>query len=190
MKRNRFGQAEPITEELYKKLRAKFRTELHQVLFDIAYYTGERWGAILQLKVEDIYKDAVKRILRDEITFRAETRKDKSTRQVPIHPELRMRLRAYQPDSSGWLFPSGILYEGHLTMRAADGAFRRALKRAGLEDMGFSTHSTRRGFITQLHNKGIAVRVIQKLTGHRSLNTLSRYIEVSDEQCRSAIAAL
>jgi integrase/recombinase XerD len=190
MKHNRHGQSEPMMPDVYKKLRANFCEESHQNLLDIAYYTGERWGAILQLRVDDLYKDPTRRQLHDKITFRAETRKDRSTRQVPIHPELKMRLRAYQPPSRGWLFPSSILHEGHLTMRAADGAFRRALVRAGLQDAGFSTHSTRRGFITQLHNKGIALKVIQALTGHKSLNTLSKYIEVSEEQLFAAVAAL
>jgi integrase/recombinase XerD len=190
MKHNRHGKSEPMSFEVYKKVRANFFLDMHRAILDIAYYSGERWGAILQLRVEDLYKDPVKRVLRDEITFRAQTRKDKETRQVPVHSELKMRLRGYQCPKDGWLFPSDILYEGHLTLRAADGALRRSLERVGLEDRGYSTHSTRRGFITQLHNNGISPRVIQALTGHKSLNTLSRYIDVSDEQRLAALASL
>jgi integrase/recombinase XerD len=67
---------------------------------------------------------------------------------------------------------------------------RRAIDRVGLSGLGYSTHSTRRGFITALHRKGFDVRVIQEITGHRSLTVLSKYIDVSDEQKRSALATL
>jgi integrase/recombinase XerD len=190
MKLNRHGKAEPITLEIYKKIRESFCEDSHKALFDIAYYTGERWGAILQLKVCDIYQDVKKRLTHEEITFKASTRKDKQTRQVPIHPELKIRLKSYQPVDTDWLFPSSIIYQGHLSFRAADKALRRALVRAGLEHLGFSTHSTRRGFITSLHSKGVPIKTIQALTGHKSLNVLSGYVDITPEQKRFAISAL
>ena len=188
MKLNRHGQSEPITEDIYQKVRAKFYNQSHQLLVDIAYFTGERWGAILQLQVEDVYSDPAKRVVQAEITFRASTTKTKTTRQVPMHPHLRLRLRACEPPLQGWLFPSGVKLGEHLTMRAATRSLERAFKRAGLEKLGYSSHSFRRGFITDLHNKCLPIKVIQVLTGHKSLSSLGRYIEVTGEQLRNAIA--
>ena len=188
MKRDGHGQSEPVSEDIYLKIRSNFIEEYHQLLLDIAHFTGERWGAILQLQVEDIYVDPHRRVVREYITFRKNTRKDKETRQVPVHPHLQLRLKAYEPPLRGWLFPSPINEGEHLTMRAATRALTRALERANLDQLGFSSHGTRRGFITDLHNKGISIKIIQSLTGHKNLNIVSRYIEVSEEQRRVAIA--
>lgn len=187
-KLHRHGQATPINEFAYHKIRKNTLQENHKLLLDIAYYTGERWGAILQLQVGDIYADPSKRSLLNQITFRASTRKGgKDTRQVPIAPDLAIKLKAIAPPVSGWLFP-GEKMGDHLTLRAADRMLRRALERAGLADQGYSTHSFRRGFITDLHNRGLSVKVIQSLTGHKSLQVLSRYIEISEQQRAAAIA--
>lgn len=188
MKIHGHGQATPINEFFYKKIRKNMITPAHQLILDFGYYTGERWGAILQLRVEDVYLDPVRRVVREDVTFRKATRKDRETRQVPIHPELNLRLRSYKCEFEGWLFPSLVKPGCHLSSRAADRALRRAIARAGLEDAGFSTHSTRRGFITDLYDKFKDVKLIQSLTGHKSLAVVSRYIEVSEERRRQAIA--
>ena len=187
MKIDRHGQAEPIYFDEYRKIRAGFHEPHHQLFFDLAYYTGERWGAIVQLAVGDIYDNGK---ARHSITFKKATRKDKQTRQVPVSDSLLLRLKTYTLPDSIWLFPSPYNNNKHLSIRSIDFALRRAIDRAGLAGLGYSTHSTRRGFITALHRKGFDVRVIQEITGHRSLTVLSKYIDVSDEQKRSALASL
>lgn len=187
MKVDRHGKAEPLRFEQYKKLRAGFLTESHKLILDIAYYTGERWGAILRLQVEDVYADPIGRKLHADITYRKNTRKDKETRQCPISSDLSLRLRTYQPPSSGYLFPSPLISDAHLCDRALDAALRRALERVGMAGLGYSTHSTRRGLINRLHDAGTSIKVIQSITGHKSLAVLSGYIDVSDTQRRNAI---
>jgi len=186
MKIDRHGQAEPIYLNEYRKIREGFNEAHHKLCWDIAYYTGERWGAIVQLAVNDVYIEGVPRT---HINFKKNTRKDKQTRQVPISASLALRLKAYALPNSVWLFPSPY-GDNHLGIRTFDDALRRAIDRVGLSGLGYSTHSTRRGFITTLHRKGFDVRVIQEITGHRSLTVLSKYIDVSDEQKRSALASL
>jgi len=61
-------------------------------------------------------------------------------------------------------------------------------KEAGIK--GASSHSGRRGFITQLSNAGIGVKVIMELAGHRQLGTTQRYIEVTPDQKRKAVEVL
>ena len=188
MKIDRHGQATPIYFDGYRKIRAGFLKPDHQLFFDIAYYTGERWGAIVQLAVRDVYEANGK--TRNSITFKKATRKDKQTRQVPISDSLLLRLKAYTLPDSIWLFPSPYDHSEHLGIRSLDFALRRAIDRVGFSGLGYSTHSTRRGFITALYRKGFDVRVIQEITGHRSLTVLSKYIDVSEEQKRSALASL
>jgi integrase/recombinase XerD len=188
MKLDHHGQAEPIFLDEYRKIREHFRTPRERLLWDIAYYTGERWGAIVQLAVSDVYDNRGKP--RPSITFKKNTRKDKSTRQVPISSRLALRLKAYAIPHSHWLFPSPRFADRHISIRAADTSFRVAIDRAGFAGLGYSTHSTRRGFITSLHRNGFDIRVIQEITGHKNLAVLSRYIEVTDEQKKSALATL
>jgi integrase/recombinase XerD len=163
------------------------------LIWDIAKFTGERWGAILKLRVCDVYDD--KGHPRDEITFRACTRKrspdgQQKTRQVPLHPQLRDSLDAYKASSKNiWLFPSPK-ENTPLTLRAADLALRRALALAGLESKGISTHSTRRTFITRLHSQGVDLYTLQKITGHQDLKALGRYVEISADRVLNAIAVL
>ncbi len=187
MKLDRHGKATPLKFDSYLRLRDGIREESHKLILDIGYYTGERWGAILRLQVEDIYSDPIAGRIYPDITFRKETRKDNTTRQCPIASSLAVRLQIYQPPTTGYLFPSPYKADNHLSDRAADAAFRRAIDRVGFDGLGYSTHSTRRGLINRLHDAGMSIKVIQSITGHKSLSVLAGYIDVSDEQRRSAI---
>lgn len=53
-----------------------------------------------------------------------------------------------------------------------------------------NTHSFRRTALTQMSNAEIPLRIIQEISGHRTLDELYKYLEVSPEQVRGAIAAL
>jgi integrase/recombinase XerD len=187
MKIDRHGKATPICFGEYNRLRSGFICRSHRLILDIAYYTGERWGAILRLQVEDVYADPHSSIPHADITYRKETRKDNTTRQCPIAKALDLRLRLYQPPTTGYLFTSIVKVGDHLSDRAADAAFRRAVARSGLDGLGYSTHSTRRGLINRMHDAGMSLKVIQSITGHKSLSVLSGYIDVSDSQRRHAI---
>jgi len=63
--------------------------------------------------------------------------------------------------------------------------FHYLYKECGIE--GASSHSGRRGFITSLASKGVSVRVLQELAGHRSLAVTQRYIEVNHQLMRNAV---
>jgi integrase/recombinase XerD len=41
-----------------------------------------------------------------------------------------------------------------------------------------------------MSNAGIPLRVIQQVSGHRTLSELQKYLEVSDAQVRGAVSAL
>ena len=48
-------------------------------------------------------------------------------------------------------------------------------------------HSGRRTFITTLAHKGVSVRVLAELAGHRSIATTQRYIELNENVLRAAV---
>lgn len=195
MKVNGWGQAAIISDVDYQKIRKSTTDKKYRLLLDIARYTGERWGAIVQLGINDVYDDSM--TPRNSITFRASTRKaspggKRTTRQVPIHPLLLELLEAYRPEniSSGWLFPSRVNKSNHITLKAADLMFRAAVEAAVLQRKGYSTHSTRRTFITRLWEQGVDLHTIQLLTGHSDTKSLVRYIEADPERIKKAIALL
>ncbi|MEH2065136.1 MAG: tyrosine-type recombinase/integrase [Nostoc sp.] len=199
MKNDREGQAALLTHADCSKIRTQIRSRKYKLLFDLGCYTGERWGALVQLRVSDVY--AEDGAPREYINFRARTRKAKpkskaqdsakrKNRQVPVHPVLREILLGYKPElDSPWLFPCR---EGDkpIGLRWADAILRAAVEKSGLSAKGISTHSTRRTFITNLAKKGINLATIKKITGHTDLKVLSAYIEVSDDDVKSAIATL
>ncbi len=77
---------------------------------------------------------------------------------------------------------------GHIHPDLADKILWAAFIDLGIEKA--STHSFRRTTLTMMSSAGIPLRVIQEISGHNDLGTLQRYLEVSPEQKRSAVAAI
>ncbi len=193
MKNNRHGQAEILTNSEFYKIRQHIKSKKYKLLLDLAWYTGERWGAITKLKVEDVYNsDGSPRC---EITFRAATRKAapdgvRKTRQLPVHTVLEESLLSYKPEfNSVWLFPcrDGLK---PISFKWADLIFRTAVENAGLATKGISTHSTRRTFITKLHRQGTDLYTIKKITGHQDFKSLEKYVEIDCDRVKGAINTL
>ena len=62
--------------------------------------------------------------------------------------------------------------------------FKEIYETAGIRT---SSHSGRRIFATRLNEKGVGMRTIQKLMGHRNIGTTALYCEVSDTTMRNAV---
>jgi len=187
MKIARIGQATPLNPLTYQQISNQFVADVYKLFLAISWYTGERPEAILRIDVTHVYQNPITRQPRDTILYPGANRKDRQTRELSIHRALKLILSAYQPPESGFLFPSLYRADQHLSRQAFDKAFRRAVKKAGLENQGFSPYSARRGFITRLNEQGYDAKLIQTLTGHKSISSLMRYIEVSPSQLKNAI---
>lgn len=192
MKNNRFGKASVLTKEQELLIRENLPKLVYQIAFDVARFTGERMGAILQLQNSDVYDPWHQPL--SYINFRKQTRKQSAgkeakTRQVPMHPKLAESLKGWRSPSELWLF-SGRGGDRPLSFSSYDKAFRAAVKAAGLESAGFSTHSTRRTTITRLSRLGIGDKVVQKIIGHSDIKTTLEYIEDDPAIERQAILNL
>ncbi len=106
---------------------------------------------------------------------------------MDIQPGLAILLEVYQI-KGGPLFPGMRGRTLTLTQFAADKILHDACNRVLLS--GVSTHSFRRTALTMMSSAGITRSGIQEISGHNDLGTLQRYLEVTPEQRRLAVAAI
>lgn len=186
MKIDRHDQAKILSKnEIAQLFNGGLKTERDRALFGVCLYTGTRINEACSLHTKDVY--AIDGSLRPRITVRKGTTKGKiETRSIPINSDLGLLLNAYS-STKEFLFP-GRHGLGHIHPDSADNILRAALKKLAIE--GASTHSFRRTCLTQMHKSGVPLKVIQKISGHKTLSALQKYLEVLDEDLDSAIATL
>jgi len=186
MKINRQGQAKVLTEqELHNLFTLGLLTPRDRLLFGICLYTGCRIGEASSLQWRNIVEET--------ITFRIENTKTKASRSVAMSPALQGLLADYRQDVERERFPSVYLFRGkrvgsHLHPSMAHKILKAATERIGVQ--GVSTHSFRRTALTMMCRKGVNLRVIQKISGHKSLNVLAHYLEVSEQEKAAALAMI
>ncbi|MGL5804026.1 MAG: tyrosine-type recombinase/integrase [Xenococcaceae cyanobacterium] len=190
MKLNRKGQASLLDRKKYLQILHELKNPRHRLIFQIGAYTAERWGAIRQLKITDVFN--LDGSVKEYITFDRETRKGKKdARSVKIHPELKKELNDYQlPTETVFLFPSPVDRNRSISQDACDDFLRKVLNKLGL--VGISTHSTRRTTITNFYRQsGGKIAETKQFSGHRSIRTLiDCYVEVNPEEIDKLAANL
>lgn len=177
------GQLERVLETVsYGRYAARDRA---MVL--LSFWSGMRVGEIAALKIGDVlsYDGTIK----DEIRLKPEQTKGNKHRAVMIGARLQNELSQYlgtlptvNPDSPLFISQKS---NTNFNPNALAQKFRRIYDLAGID--GATSHSGRRTFITQLASKGVSVRVLQSLAGHRSIGTTQLYIDVNDEMKRQAV---
>lgn len=188
MKIDRHGKARCLDlDEIQLLFESGLLTIAHRCLFGICLYTAARINEACTLRRADVFDKS--RRVRPELIIRKSNSKGKlATRCVPIGEDLRALLTEYNPPTNQWFLFPGRHGQGHIRPDSASRILREAMNRIGLE--GASTHSFRRTALTTMNNSGIPLRIIQAVSGHRSLEVLEEYLAVGDEQVRGAIAAL
>ncbi len=187
MKINRHGRAKILTQQEIQLVFAQgFDSERDKTLFGVCLFTAARIREACTLLSEDIYTP--KGQVRPRLIIRKSNTKGKlATRSIPVIEDLRQLLSNYYPIRGDvYLFPGRS--NGHLAEDSAARILREACKQVGI--IGVSTHSFRRTALTQMSNAGIPLRVIQEISGHRNLEQLQKYLEVSDSQVLGAAASL
>ena len=188
MKIDRHGQAKILTAaEIQLLFSSGLQTRRDRAIFGTCLYTACRIQEAVTLRVTDAYNR--KGDVRNELIIRKSNTKGKlATRTIPVIEELRSLLNAYYPSPRGWFVFPGRHGRGHIHPDSASRILREACHRLDIE--GVSTHSFRRTALTMMSNAGIPLRVIQEISGHRSLEELQKYLEIAPEQIRGAISSL
>jgi len=152
------------------------------------HLAGMRVGEVANLRYEDVVDAAG--AVRDEIRLEPEQTKGRHARTVFVNARLKREFEAYLR-SHPVTKPEHRLF--YTQKRAGQGFtpntlaqhFHYIYRRAGIE--GASSHSGRRTFITNLASKGVGVRVLMSLAGHRHIGTTQAYIDVNDDMKRRAV---
>jgi integrase/recombinase XerD len=69
---------------------------------------------------------------------------------------------------------------GHLCYSTGRGLFVKYLKRAGLEQKGYTVHCLRHTFASELLNAGMRLECLQQLLGHQEIEVTRRYARLTD----------
>ena len=185
-------QAKTLTQAEIRRVLDYIATRKHSIrnraLLMTTYLSGMRVGELSSLRYKDIV-DAEGNI-RNEIRLSAEQTKGNEARVVFVSEKLRKELerytQIYKPkDSNLKFFYSQKADSDGFTANTLTQFFHYLYKQSGID--GASSHSGRRTFITNLANKGISVRVLASLAGHKNISTTQCYIDVNDEMKRKAI---
>jgi len=144
----------------------------HLALFMTTYSAGLRVSEVVHLRVSDI--DSRRMVIRVD---QGKGRKD---RYVPLSETLLPVLRQYWKlvRPTDWLF-QGMNPKKPLATRSVAKAFKKAKEKVGITK-NVTVHSLRHSFASHLLEKGVDIRTIQRLLGHRSLTSTMIYTHVAE----------
>ena len=195
------GQAKVLNEREIKKcllyISARRHAARNRCMFLLTHQSGMRVGEVAALRICDVLTQDAE--IREEVRLSAEQTKGKHSRTVLLPKKMQDELRDYllcrfktrdlKPinltDTTRALFATQKNNRRGFSANTLTQYFHYMYRDVGVD--GASSHSGRRGFITNLAAKGVSVRVLQELAGHRSLAVTQRYIDVNHQMLRNAV---
>ena len=158
----------------------------NRVMLLTGFWSGMRVGEIASLSVGDVMnKDGT---VKAEVRLTAEQTKGRQPRTVFLPKKLRDELQAYLALRQPAIAEHPLFVTAGrraFTANVMTQHFHWLFQKAGIS--GASSHTMRRSFITNLATKGIGVRVLASLAGHRSIAVTQKYIDVNDDMKRNAV---
>ncbi|MDR3516358.1 MAG: site-specific tyrosine recombinase XerD [Azospirillaceae bacterium] len=160
-------------------------------LLEVLYATGLRVSELVGLPLSAIARDGRYLIVRG---------KGGKERMVPLSEPARLGLRAYlairsaflvpgrESRQAGYLFPSRVSVDGHLTRQRFAQILKELSIEAGLDPARVSPHVLRHAFATHLLDHGADLRSVQKMLGHADIATTQIYTHVVSERLKQAMA--
>jgi integrase/recombinase XerD len=194
------AQAKTLTEKELKRVLATVGTQRHSArnatMLLLTHWAGMRVGEVAALKIKDVLADDG--TIRNEVLLKAEQTKGHEARVVVLNEKLRNQIAHYLQYTYKTKDLVAVAYAAHPTKplfytQKSSGFSANSLTQYFFHlynEAGFvnaSSHSGRRTFITNLANKGVGVRVLMSLAGHKNISTTQHYIDVNDEMKRAAV---
>lgn len=183
-------QAKTLTQAEIRRVLDYIATRKHstrnRALLMITCLSGMRVGEVASLCFRDVVDTEGN--IRNEIRLSAEQTKGNEARVVFVSDKLRKELEQYIKTYTPQNINCKFFYSqkgGGYNANTLTQFYHYLYKRSGVN--GASSHSGRRTFITNLANKGISVRVLASLAGHKNISTTQCYIDVNDDMKRKAV---
>ena len=184
------SQAKVLTDAELKRVLAVVANQdwlaaRNRLVVMLSFLGGMRAGEIAALKLHHVVNDDGSG--RDRIHLASDETKGNRGRTVILGKKLQKEIIRYVETRhlnrmNAPLIPSQK--GGHFSATTMVMLFRRIYDAAGIKDA--RSHSGRRSYLTKLASKGCSVFVLQKLAGHRSIQTTQRYVTVNEEQLVAA----
>jgi integrase/recombinase XerD len=195
------AQAKVLSEKELKKVLNYCDQNKHptrnKAMLLMTHFAGLRVGEVAALRVKDVLTNEGE--IKDEVYLSAVQTKGSRGRTVLLPKKLQVVLKDYlmarynlknlavvnYTDTSIALFATQKHPKRGFTANTLAQHFHYLYRSAGI--YGASSHSGRRGFLTSLADKGIHVRVLMALAGHRSIAVTQRYIDLNPRMMRTAV---
>lgn len=182
-------QAKTLTPKEVRRVLDSIASNPHfarnRLMLLMTHWAGMRVGEVAALRVQDVRN--ADGSVKQEIRLDASQTKGKHARVVFVSDRLRREIGLYLKqiahEDGEPLFRTQK--QAAFSANTLCQTMNAVYKRAGIA--GATSHSGRRSFITTLASKGIGVRVLASLAGHRSIATTQAYIDVNDEMKRAAV---
>lgn len=184
------AQAKTLTPEEFQHMLNSINSRKYalrdRTMFLISHWSGMRVGEIASLKIRDVLN--ADGSVKAEVRLSPEQTKGKHARTVYLPKKLQEAIAEFiahrcinSEDEPVFFTEKGVGFSGNSLCQLFFWLYRRA----GIA--GASSHSGRRSFITNLASKGISVRVLASMAGHRNISTTQAYIDVNDDMKRQAV---
>ncbi len=184
------GQASVLTESDIRRVLRIIETTRHadrnRLAFILSVFAGLRVGEIAALTVGDVATPSGE--IRREIKLGAHQTKGSQGRTVILSTRVRKELNSFLRNQPKCDHDAPLIGSQRnrrpFTNVTLSMLFKEIYEMAGIRT---SSHSGRRTFATRLNEKGVGMRTIQRLMGHRHIGTTALYCDVSDETMRNAV---
>ena len=139
--------------------------------------TGMRIGELLNTKVADVH-------IKERKIEIYEGEKNRLGRVVYLSDDAVIALRKWLKERNTW--EEYLIYSRHgrsdtMSYSTARSIFHRYIMKAGLAHKGYSLHTLRHTFATELLNVGMRLECLQVLLGHYSIEETRRYARLTDK---------
>lgn len=140
--------------------------------------TGIRLSELVNISVGDI--DVRSKAIRIK-------RKGDIEQTIPLNNNLNKLLKSYIKDRNS-LMPLIVNKRGgRMTARRIAIMVKGYFKKAEVDRAGISVHSIRHSFCSRLLERGVSLKTIQILAGHKNISTTERYLHISDMKIRKEV---
>ncbi len=185
------GQAKTLTKQEMKRVldyncACERHSERNRAMILLTFNCGMRIGEVVSLRIADVINEQGEVL--DEIKLAATQTKGHKARTVHVPARMQKELKNY---IAGLKFRSHVdfLFKTQKSKRfssnTATQLLQRIYERCGLA--GATSHSGRRTFITELANKGVSVRVLAELAGHKNISVTQKYIDINSDMLKKAV---